>query len=95
MGERESQRRSVRPPDGVVFETERFHASGGEKVAAVQDQWAGHGVAHALPVENAKFIPFCEDEHRVNADGCVVGVAAKNEFRIGATGVRHGLRIEG
>jgi hypothetical protein len=33
----------------MAFKTERFHVGGQEKVAAVQDQRANHGVANALP----------------------------------------------
>ena len=79
----------------MVLETERLHVCWREKVAAVEDKGAGHGVANALPVENAEFVPFGEDEQGVGFRSGLVGVAARNEVGKGAAGVRDGLRIIG
>ena len=79
----------------MVFETEGLHVCWREKVATVQDQRAGHCVANALPVENAKFIPFGEKEEGVSSDSSLVGIATRNELGIGAACVREGLRIVG
>jgi hypothetical protein len=79
----------------MVFETESPHVCWGEKVATIQDQSSGHRVTNALPVENAEFVPLGEEEKGVRSDGSLVGIAARNEFGMGAAGIRDGLRIKG
>jgi hypothetical protein len=45
-----------------------------EEVARVDNDAALDEVAHAIPVETTELRPFCEDDERLDALGCRVGV---------------------
>jgi hypothetical protein len=71
-----------------------FIWTGGEKVAAIQDQRTSHDAANARPIENAKVVPFRENKQGVCFLRSLIGIAAGNEGGVGSMCVREGLRIK-
>ena len=81
--------------EAVILEAVLRHFGRVEKIAAIEDEGAAHGLRNAGPVKFAKLGPLGEDEQCVGVAGDAVRIAA--EFDLGENGGSfvHGLLVVG